>query len=174
MTTTSLAATTSSARPARALLLHGDLSALHGLAVTLEARGLDVRAATDGHAGLDLLLDELLGLDVVVVDLDLPGRDGEALLQLVRRAGGERDLAVVVLATLASRGLRARLARLGADAIVDPADGPGEVAAAVERIIAHRDAAAAGLEGVGARMAEGLKEIVEALSPELELELVAA
>jgi DNA-binding response OmpR family regulator len=161
MTTTTLAANNASARPARALLLDGDLRALHALAVTLEARGLDVLAATDGHAGLDLLLEELLGLDVLVVDLDLPGRDGAAMLELVRRAGGERDLAVVVLASLAGRGLRARLARMGADAVVDRAEGPAAVAEAVERIIARRDAAAAGLEGVGARMAGGLRELLE-------------
>jgi CheY-like chemotaxis protein len=161
MTTTPAATKTTTARPARALLLDGDLGALHALAVTLEARGVEVRAATDGHTGLDLLLEELLGLDVLVVDLDLPGRDGAALLELVRRAGGERDLAVVVLASLAGRGLRARLAALGADAVVDKAEGPGAVAAAVERILAHRDAAAAGLEGVGARMAEGLREMLE-------------
>lgn len=166
MTTTTLAATKTTARPARALLLDGDLRALHALAVTLEARGLEVRAAADGHAGLDLLLDELLGLDVLVVDLDLPGRDGAALLDLVRRAGGERDLAVVVLASVAGRGLRARLAALGADAVVDRADGPAAAAEAVERILAHRDAAAAGLEGVGARMAEGLRELLEGFAVE--------
>jgi len=154
MTTTTMAATHDTARRARALLLDGDLRALHALGVELEARGLEVRAATDGHSGLELLIDELLGLDVLVVDLDLPGRDGAELLELIRRAGGERDLAVVVVASLAGRGLRARLAALGADAVVDRADGPGAVVEAVERLLAWRVAAAAGLEGVGARVAE--------------------
>jgi len=165
-------ATTTTTRQARALLLENDLTTLHALATTLEARGLEVRAATDGQTGTELLLDELLGLDVLVVDLDLPGRDGAAMLELVRRAGGERDLAVVVLATLAGHGLRARLAALGADAVVDPAEGPAAVARVIERVLARRDAAAAGLEGVGARMVDGLRELALALT--LEPSLAAA
>lgn len=166
--------TTTTTRQPRALLLDDDLATLHPLATTLEARGLDVRAATDGVAGTELLLDEVLDLDVLVVDLDLPGRDGAAMLELVRRAGGERELAIVVLATLAGRGLRARLAAMGADAVVEPGEGAAAIADAIERTLARR---AAGLVqgGVGARMAEGLRGLVrEAISPTRQLALAAA
>jgi DNA-binding response OmpR family regulator len=109
-------------RRPKALLLDGDPS-LRLLATELLERGFDLRAAMDAEAGLALLLDELLDLDVLVVDRDLPGRDGASILRLVREAGGERDLAIVVLADHPARAERARLLALGADAVVDRADG---------------------------------------------------
>ena len=119
--------TTSTTRPPRALLLDHDLATLHRLGTSLEAAGFEVRAATDGEGGLSLLLDELLDLDVVVSALDLPGRDGRALLRLVRRDGGERALGLVVLAGGADEATRAELLALGADAVVDRAAATAEV-----------------------------------------------
>jgi DNA-binding response OmpR family regulator len=111
--------TSSATRTPKALLLDDDPAVLRLLGTALEARGYAVRAAVDGEGGLSLLLDELLGLDVLVVDADLPGRDARALLHLVRWAGGERELPVVVLAgPLDARG-RDELLALGADAVVD-------------------------------------------------------
>jgi DNA-binding response OmpR family regulator len=112
--------TTSNAnRPVKALLLDDDPDVLRLLGTALEAHGYAVRAAADGEAGVALLLDELLDLDVVAVDADLPGRDARALLHLVRWAGGERDLAVVVLASAPDPSAEAELRALGADAVVD-------------------------------------------------------
>ena len=136
-------ATTTTRRP-KALLLDDDPVVLHRLATTLESRGFDVRAAHDGESGLELLLDELLELDVLVADADLPGRDGVSLVHLVRNAGGERDLAVVVLASGASRGVREQLLSLGADAVVDPAvghDGVADVVTAIATPLAAQPAA---------------------------------
>ena len=127
-------------RSPKALLLDDDATALRLLGTSLEARGFDVRAATDAEAGLALLLDELLGLDVLVVDADLPGRDARALLHLVRWAGGERDLGVVVLARGLDAAATDELLALGADAVVDRRAGH---AAALEAIaaIARRSSA---------------------------------
>jgi DNA-binding response OmpR family regulator len=111
--------TSSSTRTPRALLLDDDTTVLRLLGTALEARGFELRAATDGEAGLALLLDELLDLDVVVVDADLPDRDARALLHLVRWAGGERELGVVVLAGGLDVAAKDELLALGADAVVD-------------------------------------------------------
>ena len=78
-------------RRPRALLLDDDPTVLRLLATALEARGFDVRAATDAQTGIEILTDELLDLDVLVADAELPGRDAASLVHLVRRAGGERD-----------------------------------------------------------------------------------
>lgn len=129
---------TTSRRP-RALLLDDDPTVLRLLGTALEARGFDVRAALDARAGLELLTDELLDLDVLVTDADLPGLDGAALVHLVRRAGGERDLGLVVLSSDGSGGRRTRLLALGADAVVDRARGH-EVAADVVTGLARRAA----------------------------------
>lgn len=125
-------------RKPRAILLDDDPVVLRLLGTALEARGFDVRAATDGESGLALLLDELLDTDVLVTDSQLPGRDAASLLYLVRHAGGERDLAVVVLASPAPRGLCARLVALGADAVVDRAAGHEAAAAVIEGAVRAR------------------------------------
>jgi CheY-like chemotaxis protein len=122
---------TPTGRSPRALLLDDDATVLRLLGTALEARGLEVRAASEGEGGLALLLDELLDLDVLVVDLELPGRDGWELLHLVRRAGGERDLGIVVLAGDPTPAVREQLLALGADLVVDRRAGPAAAAEAV-------------------------------------------
>jgi DNA-binding response OmpR family regulator len=126
--------TTSTAnRTPKALLLDDDTTVLRLVGTALEARGFEVRAATDGETGLSLLLDELLALDVVLVDADLPGRDARAFLHLLRWAGGERELGVVVLSGALDDAAKDVLLALGADAVVDRRGGH---AAALEAIVA--------------------------------------
>jgi CheY-like chemotaxis protein len=97
----------------RALVLDADASSLRALTRSLEARSFSVVTATDGARGLDLLLDEMLSLDVLVVDAALPHRDAAAFAELVRRAGGERDLAFVAITRDASPDYRAVLLARG-------------------------------------------------------------
>jgi CheY-like chemotaxis protein len=122
----------------RALVLDDDAAALHDLRRSLEARHYAVLASADGKSGLDLLLDELLDLDVLVTDMDLPHRDARSFADLIRRAGGERDLAIVVLVAEAAPACRADLLALGVDAVVDRAAGLEAVAAAVDEVVAGR------------------------------------
>ena len=131
--TTTMTTTTASRRP-RALLLDDDVVVLRLLGIALEARGFEVRAATDGESGLSLLLDELLDLDVVVSALDLPRRSGRALVELIRKAGGERELGVVLLGGATDAATKAELLRLGADMVVERTSGPTVVAALVEAV----------------------------------------
>ncbi len=122
----------------KALLLDDDPAALRLLGRALAAGGLEVLAATEGAGGLELLIDELLGLDVLVIDLDLPGRDAWAMLRLIRGAGGEQDLGVLVLADRPAPGVRERLLAFGADAVADRADGPEEAARSALAVAASR------------------------------------
>lgn len=126
------------ARGLRALVLADDDAVVRALRRSLEARRCSVLSAADGAGGLALLLDELLRLDVLVVDLNLPGRGARSLVDVIRRAGGERDLSIVVLATAAGEALRAELHARGVDAVVDRSAGPDAVARAVEVAVARR------------------------------------
>ena len=118
-----------------ALLLSADRESAHATRAALEARGFAVRVVPDGVAGFDALTDELLHLDVLVTVLDLPGRDGASLVELIRGPGGEHDLAIVVLAR-ESAILRAHLVALGADRVALPGE-PAAVAA-IEAIARRR------------------------------------
>ena len=129
--------TATTTRRPRALLLDDDPVVLRLLGTALEARGFDVRAAADGASGLELLLDELLELDVLVMDAELPGRDAASLVRLVRHAGGERDLGVVILAGAGARAAREHLLALGADAVVERARGHAAAANAVAAVAAR-------------------------------------
>lgn len=133
-------------RSLRALVLDGDDAALRSLRRALEDLRLDVLCAHDGASGLDLLLEELLSLDVVILDLDLPRRDARALADLVRRAGGERDLAIVVVALGASAAVRAELVAMGVDAVVDRSEGPRAVADAALAAVLSRGSSCAAAE----------------------------
>jgi CheY-like chemotaxis protein len=130
----------------RVLLLDGDSEERAALRGALAARSCDVVTAGDATNGVRLLLEELLELDVLVIDLHLPHRDARSLAQLVRRDGGEQELAIVVLAADLAPERRAELRALGVDAIVDRRDGAAAAAEVVLRTVAERRSAAAGTE----------------------------
>jgi CheY-like chemotaxis protein len=127
---------TTNRRP-RALLLDDDAVVVKLLRSALQCRGYEVLSAADGAAGLSILLEELLALDVLVLDVDLPGRDGWSFLRLIRGAGGERELPVVVLTGDVTPAVRAQLRGLGADAVVDRMAGPAAVSRTVDAVVAH-------------------------------------
>ncbi|HEY0838707.1 MAG TPA: PilZ domain-containing protein, partial [Vulgatibacter sp.] len=64
----------------------------------LAARGCEVVEASNGAEAFDKLVDELFGLDLLVLDLVLPNTSGVELLDRIRRLGGETDLAIAVVA----------------------------------------------------------------------------
>ena len=122
----------------RALALDGDVGSLRALSKALESRCFSVLAASDGTRGLELLLEELLSLDVVVIDAALPHRDALAFAELIRREGGEHDLAIVVVGHGATAEHRAALLEAGVDAIVEASAGPETAAAAAVRAVVAR------------------------------------
>src|SRR5512138_1759043 len=128
---------TSETATRRALVLDSDLTSLQLVQGALAQRQVASVGAVDGDAGLSRLLDELLSLDVLVMALDLPGRDARALARLIRKAGNERDLALVVVAERPTPALRLELRGLGVDAIVDRADGPHAIASAALDAFRH-------------------------------------
>lgn len=107
------------ARRRRALVVDDDLLARRMLGDALASRGFEVIAAGDGASGLRVLSEELLDLDLLVTDLRMPYFDGERLLRVIREAGGERDLAILVVTSGVDGGLERRLLEAGADAVVE-------------------------------------------------------
>lgn len=127
-----------SARRRRALVVDDDALGRRMLGDALADRGFEVFASCDGHDGLEAIIDRLLELDVLVTDLRMPGIDGEQLLRTIRGAGGEEDLAIVVVSGDVDASLERRLLAAGADAVLAKADGSDAVGAAAERAVLHR------------------------------------
>jgi uncharacterized protein (TIGR02266 family) len=127
-----------SARARRALVVDDDALVRRMLADALADRGFEVITATDGQDGLRVLSEELLALDLLVTDVYMPGMDGEQFVKMIRRAGGEADLAIVVVSGRMEPGLEPRLEAAGADAVLDKALGPELVAQAADAVLERK------------------------------------
>lgn len=125
-------------RPRRALVVDDDALARQIVATALEERGFEVLTAEDGHAGLEILTEEMLALDLLVSDLRMPNMDGPSLLDAVRRLGGEHDLAVVMISGSVDPFVKARLQQEGADEVLDKGLGGDGIAAACDATLARR------------------------------------
>ncbi|HUK65320.1 MAG TPA: response regulator [Anaeromyxobacteraceae bacterium] len=127
-----------SARPRRALVVDDDELVRRMLKDALEQRGFEVMTAPDGEAGLAMLMDELLALDLLVTDVRMPNMDGQAFLRTIRRSGGESELAIVVVTGLVEPGLEKRLEHDGADAVLDKELGPELIAQAADAVLERK------------------------------------
>lgn len=72
-------------RPGRILVIEDEVDLADGIRENLEAEGHEVRVANDGLAGLEAAREE--GLDLVLLDVMLPGLDGFSLCGRLRAAG---------------------------------------------------------------------------------------
>ncbi len=127
-----------SARPRRALIVDDDQLVRQMLQDALQQRGFEVLSAADGANGLSLLSDELLALDLLVTDVRMPNMDGEAFVRTIRRAGGESELAIVVMTGVLESGMEQRLEREGVDAVLDKALGPELIAQAADAVLERK------------------------------------
>jgi uncharacterized protein (TIGR02266 family) len=127
-----------SARPRRALLVDDDALVRRMISDALAARGFEVLTASDGASGLQSLSEELLALDLLVTDVRMPGMDGETFVRTIRKAGGEAELAIVVVSGRLDEGLERRLEKAGADAVLDKALGPELIAQAADAALERK------------------------------------
>ncbi len=101
----------------------------------LAEKGCESRTAGDGGTLLALL--ESAPADVALVDLDLPGTDGLALLREIKRVSPETE--VVIVASRASLETGIRASRLGAyDYVLKPFEDLDEAWVAVRRALEKR------------------------------------
>ena len=103
----------------RVLIIDDDPVVVTVLRHGLEEQGLEVVSAPDGVTGLRELIEHLLDLDLLVVDLEMPGLDGASVVRIVRAEGGEQELPILVLAATISESDRRLLAQLGVSGLVE-------------------------------------------------------
>jgi two-component system, OmpR family, copper resistance phosphate regulon response regulator CusR len=78
---------------ARILIVEDQVRHLDSLRRGLEAEGYDVTAASTGEQGLELATQ--LEVDVIVLDLMLPGRDGMSILRELRSGGCTKPILIL-------------------------------------------------------------------------------
>jgi two-component system, OmpR family, alkaline phosphatase synthesis response regulator PhoP len=71
----------------RVLVVEDEQHLADGLRFNLEAEGYQVRVVETGEAALDLLRADASNVDVVVLDVMLPGKDGFTVVSEMREAG---------------------------------------------------------------------------------------
>ncbi|MFO0599137.1 MAG: response regulator [Myxococcaceae bacterium] len=88
----------------------------------LKPHGIEVLEADDGKVGLELLIDRFFEIDLVVLDLHMPHLDGRALIDRVRRLGGESSLQIFLVSGAGRDELTALVGPAGANGALSKLD----------------------------------------------------
>lgn len=107
----------------RILIVDDDARNVFALASALEGHGIQVAYADNGAAGLRMLQQEDQGVDLVLMDVMMPGMDGYTAMREIRKLPGFHDLPVIALTAKAMPGDRENSLAAGAsDYVTKPVD----------------------------------------------------
>jgi CheY-like chemotaxis protein len=127
-----------SARPRRAVVVDDDGPIRRMMADALSERGFEVVTASDAADGMRVISEELLELDLLLTDVYMPGMNGEEFIRTIRTAGGEQDLAIVVVTGKMDMAMERQLEAAGADAVLDKALGAELIAQAADAALERK------------------------------------
>lgn len=116
------------------LIIEDDRAIALGLRLNLRKDGHEVRIAPDGDTGLSMALEP--DVDLVVLDVMLPGRNGYELLKQMRHRGS--GAAVLMLTAKGMESDKILGLKLGADDYLSKPFGLGELLARVEALLRRR------------------------------------
>jgi CheY-like chemotaxis protein len=106
----------------RVLIIDDDVRNVYALTSALEDRGMEALYAADGRTGIELLEREP-GIDLVLMDIMMPGMDGHQTTRAIRDLQGFGGLPIIALTAKAMRGDREQSLAAGAsDYITKPVD----------------------------------------------------
>lgn len=117
-------------QPARVLVIDDEPQIRKFLEISLRSQGYRVELAETGQAGLDALA--LLGADLVVLDMGLPDRDGQAVLQELRQWS---QVPIIVLTVRSGEGEKVAALDAGANDYVTKPFGVQELMARVRALL---------------------------------------
>ncbi|MGZ6125524.1 MAG: response regulator transcription factor [Myxococcales bacterium] len=116
------------------LIIEDDRAIALGLRLNLRKDGHEVRMAQDGDTGLRLALEP--DVDLIVLDVMLPNRNGYELLKEVRRRGSTASVLMLTAKGMESDKILGL--KLGADDYLSKPFGLGELLARVEALLRRR------------------------------------
>src|SRR6476646_996502 len=119
---------------ARILIIEDDRAIALGLRLNLRKDGHEVRMAQDGDTGLRFALEP--DVDLIVLDVMLPNRNGYELLKEVRRRGSTASVLMLTAKGMESDKILGL--KLGADDYLSKPFGLGELLARVEALLRRR------------------------------------
>jgi two-component system, OmpR family, KDP operon response regulator KdpE len=114
----------------RVLVVDDDPQILRAVGTSLQARGYDVSTAGNGESALSLLSGDS-GVDLVVLDLGLPGIDGQELIQRIR---GRSNIPIIVLSVRQTQEEKVTALDSGADDYVTKPFGIPELLARMRAV----------------------------------------
>lgn len=118
----------------RVLIVDNDVRGLLAMTPLLGRWGLDVLAAGDGQEALETLHDEE-GVDLVIVDLMLPGLGGNATIRRIREQVQSRRLPIVAIGTRCGAQARQEALEAGADELLCKPLEPGLLRDALAQLL---------------------------------------
>lgn len=96
---------------ARVLVIEDNDQNLYLVTFLLEKHGIEVVAARDGHSGIEMA--NRLELDLILLDIQLPGIDGYAVARAIRANERLVSLPIVAVTSYAMVGDRERCLEAG-------------------------------------------------------------
>ena len=119
------------------LIIEDDRAIALGLRLNLRRDGHEVRIAQDGEIGLTMALSP--EVDLIVLDVMLPGRNGYEVLTEIRKRGSTASVLMLTAKGMESDKILGL--KLGADDYLSKPFGLGELLARVEALLRRRPAA---------------------------------
>jgi len=116
------------------LIIEDDRAIALGLRLNLRKDGHEVRLAQDGETGLPMALEP--EVDLIVLDVMLPGRNGYEVLKELRRQNSTAS--ILMLTAKGMEGDKILGLKLGADDYMSKPFGLGELLARVEALLRRR------------------------------------
>ena len=136
----------------RVVLIEDDADIAEAIGYQLEKAGLQVRVARTGEEGLEAVRK---GVDLVLLDLNLPGMDGLEVCRMIRRQQTTAHLPIIIVSARADEVDRVLGLEMGADDYVVKPFSLKELAARCQVALRRADGGRRGAAGLPRRELRG-------------------